>query len=114
MNSVLYLVRRPPGLIAEETADMVLVSGVFGQPTTLVFMDDGIYQLLDEYRNHQQNDTARKWSALPTYEIDRVYVHLGSIQKRDLDRACLPEFASLVSDTQVDELLHAADSVVSG
>lgn len=112
MNSILYLVRRMPGPLAEETIDMVLVSGVFGQPTTVLFMDDGVNQLFVEHEEHQKNKTAKKWSAVPTYEIERVFVHEESIRKRQLDESLLPDFANLVSDSQAKELLHEANCVV--
>ncbi|MCY3883511.1 MAG: DsrE family protein [Gammaproteobacteria bacterium] len=113
MKSILYLVRRKPGPIAEETIDMVLVSGVFGQPTSVLFIDDGVYQLLEQPGTNNRSDTARKWSALPTYEIDRIFIHERSVQERTLDCALTPEFASMITDTQVDALLHEAASVVS-
>lgn len=112
MNSILYLVRHLPGPSAEETIDMVLVSGVFGQPTSVLFMDDGVYQLFQQPETNQENDTAKKWSALPTYEVERVYVHNTSVQERSLDVAHLPEYACMITDSQVDALLHEASSVV--
>lgn len=113
MNSILYLVRRKPGPYANETIDMVLVSGVFGQPTSVLFMDDGVFQILETPRTSQKSDTAKKWSALPTYEIERVYVHEGSVSERASGDALIPEFASMITDSQVNELLHEVASVVS-
>ncbi|MXW53963.1 MAG: hypothetical protein F4X44_13635 [Gammaproteobacteria bacterium] len=113
MNSILYLIRGLPGSLADETIDMVLVSGVFGQPTTVLFMDDGVNQLFERNGKHPSNDTTRKWSALPTYEIERVVVHDRSIKERRLDASRLPDFTNLVTDAQVERLLHEAVNVVS-
>ena len=113
MNSILYLIRRMPGPLADETIDMVLVSGVFGQPTTVLFMDDGVNQLFEPDEKHQDKETTRKWSALPTYEIERVFVHDKSMKDRQLDASRLPDFTKLVTDAQVERLLHQAASVVS-
>lgn len=46
MKRILYIVRRPPGVLADEITDLMLVSGVFEQPTSVLFADQGIYQLL--------------------------------------------------------------------
>lgn len=113
MNSILYLIRRMPGPLADETIDMVLVSGVFGQTTTVLFMDDGVNQLFGFDNEQQSKETARKWSALPTYEIEQVFVHDRSIQERQLDASRLPDFTNLVTDAQVERLLHEAVNVVS-
>ncbi len=112
MNSILYLIRRPPGTLADETIDMVLVSGVFGQSTTVLFMDDGVHQLFERSKEREKNRTARKWSAVPTYEIERVFVHDQSVRERQLDESCLPDFTNIVSNAQVNELLHEAAVVV--
>ena len=34
VRSVLYLIRKPPGVLANEMLDLILVSGVFEQPTS--------------------------------------------------------------------------------
>ncbi len=113
MNSILYLVRKLPGTLANETVDMVLVSGVFGQPTTVVFMDDGVFQLIGDGEKIERKDTAKKWTALPTYDIDRVFVHQPSLAQRNIAESLLPGFVSVASDSDLEDLLREANCVVS-
>ena len=48
MRSVLYLIRQFPGELANETIDLMLVSGVFEQPTSVVFIGNGVWQLVGD------------------------------------------------------------------
>ncbi|MCY4144491.1 MAG: DsrE family protein [Gammaproteobacteria bacterium] len=113
MNSILYLVRKLPGTLANETIDMVLVSGVFGQPTTVVFMDDGVFQLIGDGEKIRRKDTAKKWTALPAYDIDKVLVHLPSLAERNIPDTQLPNFVCLASDSELQDAFREANCVVS-
>lgn len=44
---LLFLLRRPPaqGVLAREAFDMVQMAGAFDQPVSLLFLDDGVWQL---------------------------------------------------------------------
>ncbi len=84
MKSVLYLVRRPPGPLADETTDLVLMSGVFGQATAVVFMDDGVLQLvgLDARRSSLR--------ALPAYEVESLHADAASLAEHGVDLDAVP------------------------
>ncbi len=113
MNSILYLVRDLPGNTANETVDMVLVSGVFEQPTTVVFLDEGVYQLLGDGTKNQRKDTASKWSALPTYDISDIFVLEASLISRGIDPRQMPDFVTTASEEKFTDLLRTANCVVS-
>lgn len=75
MKSVLYIIRRPPGVLADETADLMLVSGVFEQPTSVLFLDEGVWQL----KGLDQRQSSVK--ALPTYDVDALHVAAQSLER---------------------------------
>ena len=108
MKRVLYLIRRPPGVAADETTDMMLVSGVFEQPTSVLFMDDGVYQLLGL--------KGRKSSlkALPTYEVSEVYAAGSSLASRGIAPAGIgaPLRVEVLDEAAVRDLLGRHDVVV--
>ena len=108
MKSVLYLVRQRPGVAADETTDMMLVSGVFEQPTSVLFMDDGVYQLVG-LGNRQSS-----LKALPTYEVSDLYVARESIVERGLGEAIgEPLQVQALDDAAVRDLIAAHDIVLS-
>ena len=86
MKSVLYVIRRRPGIPADESIDMALVSGVFEQRTAVLFLDDGVYQLL----GLAERQSSLK--ALPTYDVDDLHVAADSLEARQLsfERIDLP------------------------
>ncbi len=78
MKSVLYLIRQPPGALADETTDLMLVSGVFEQPTSVLFLDEGVWQLVG--LDGRQSSV----KALPTYDVDALHVAVESLESRGL------------------------------
>lgn len=113
MKSVLYAIRRPPGIAANETLDMILVSGVFDQPTKVLFMDEGVLQLIGDRSVVGEKDTAKKWSSLPVYEINEVFVDEPSLIAQGIARSELPDFVDVVTPAKTNELLHSTDYVVT-
>lgn len=108
MKRVLYLIRRPPGIAADETTDMMLVSGVFEQPTSVLFMDDGVYQLLGL--------EGRKSSlkALPTYEVGDLYAAASSLASRAIAAEGIgrPLRVDVLDEAAVRDLIARHDIVV--
>ena len=106
MKSVLYLFRRRPGAQADETVDLALVSGVFEQRVSALFLDDGVYQLLA--LAHRQ----AKVKALPAYDVRSLYVAERSLAER---RMAIGDIALPVQGAdagKVRELLATHDVVV--
>lgn len=107
MKRVLYLIRRRPGVAADETTDLALVSGVFEQRTTMLFADDGVFQLLG--LEHRQSPL----KALPTYGIDDIRVCARSLAARRLDAAAIDLPVQLASADAIRELLADVDVVIT-
>ena len=108
MKRVLYLIRRPPGIAADETTDMMLVSGVFEQSTSVLFMDDGIYQLLG------LEDRKSPLKALPTYEVSDLYAARSSLASRGIAPEDIgdPLAIEVLNDAAVRALIDRHDVVV--
>ena len=113
MKSVLYAIRQNPGNLANETIDAVLVGGIMEQMTTVVFLGDGVYQLVCNLETISFKDTKMKWSALATYGIEQVYVLQDSLLKRDIDPPQLPDWVKLIDVPELQRLLHSAHFVIS-
>lgn len=115
MRSVLYIVRKPPSTHANELIDMMLVSGVFEQPTRVLFLDDGAWQL-----NARQDagalgrkDTARALGALDAYGVKALFAHEPSLEARGIAPAHIAAKARLVGDEGIRALLRDAEVVVT-
>ena len=115
MRSVLYLVRKPPGALANEMIDMMLVSGVFEQPARVLFLDDGVRQLASgqDASLVDRKDTAKALGALSAYDVEELFAHAGSLAARGIDPDDMAVDARIVEDDGVAALLRAADVVVT-
>lgn len=115
MRSVLYLVRRPPGLAANESIEMMLVSGVFEQPASVLFLDDGVRQLPagQDASRVGRKDTAKALGALATYGVEALYAHAGSAAARGIAPADVTLTVDWIDDDEAARLLHGADVVIT-
>lgn len=113
MKSVLYTIREKPGNLANETIDAVLVGGIMEQTTTVVFLDDGVYQLVSNLETINFKDTRMKWSALPTYGIEQVYALQDSLRDRTIEPSQLPDWVKPIDMSKLSRRLHSAHFVIS-
>ena len=107
MKRVLYIVRRPPGVLADEITDVILVSGVFEQPTSVLFADQGAYQLLGLDARESPINT------LSSYDIKDLYVSEESMMSLGLDGADIPSDVATASRRAVRELIAGHDVVLT-
>ncbi|MCP4984437.1 MAG: sulfurtransferase complex subunit TusC [Gammaproteobacteria bacterium] len=86
----LYINRKAPhgSIYAQESLEVVLIGAAFEQDVTLAFIDDGVYQLL------QNQDTsgigtknfAPTFRALGDYDVSQIYVERESLELRGLSK----------------------------
>ncbi len=84
----LYINRRPPhgSIYALESLEVVLIGAAFEQDVALAFIDDGVYQLM------QNQDTggigvknfSPTFKALGDYDVSKIYVERESLELRGL------------------------------
>ncbi|MGH1440839.1 MAG: sulfurtransferase complex subunit TusC [Cellvibrionaceae bacterium] len=100
---------------AQESLDAILAASVYGQKLTLIFMGDGVLQLLKDQQPQeiQQKSLQKQLTALALYDIERVFVCEHSLEQRAIDSSRLS-----IPTTQLDQehlriLLHEQDSLLS-
>jgi tRNA 2-thiouridine synthesizing protein C len=86
----LYINRKAPhgSIYAQESLEVVLIGAAFEQDVTLAFIDDGVYQLM------QNQDTsgagvknfAPTFRALGDYDVNQIYVEEESLKLRGLGK----------------------------
>lgn len=71
---------------AREALDVALVAATYDQDVSLLFMDDGVFQLLKQQQPDAiaQKNLAANLSALPLYGVDKIYVHCESLTQRGI------------------------------
>jgi tRNA 2-thiouridine synthesizing protein C len=84
----LYINRKPPhgSIYALESLEVVLIGAAFEQAVTLAFIDDGVYQLLQNQDSSAigTKNFAPTYRALGDYDVNRIYVERESLELRGL------------------------------
>ncbi|AIS17884.1 sulfur relay protein TusC [Pseudomonas rhizosphaerae] len=116
-KSMLIVSRQPPwaGPAAREALDIALAGGAYDLPVAMLFLDDGVYQLLDAQAPDavQQKNLAANLQALPLFGVDELFVCTTSLALRGLADASLAIAAQPLTDAQLRELLPRFDLVVT-
>ena len=115
-NTVSVLMRRAPygTVYAAEGLRSLLGIGVFELDVSVVFVDDGVYVLVDNQdpAGLDMKPLDQAFSSLPEFGVDKFYVHSDSLRERGLTPADLVIDAELVDDAGVARLLESSRIVL--
>ncbi len=119
MNKKILLISRqaPYGKsTAREAIDIALAASVYDQDIGILFMDDGVFQLLKNQQSQyiDQKNIASILPALTLYGIENIYVHQESLNYRTItvDELILDNL-QLLSNKDVGNLLSQQDQLLS-
>ena len=106
-KSMLIISRQAPwaGPAAREALDIALAGGAFDLPLAMLFLDDGVFQLLADQQpgTLQQTDLA----------VEELYVSGRSLSERGLGEAQLALPAQALDDAALTLLLDRFDHLVT-
>ena len=115
-KSFLIVNRRGPygSSHAREALDIALMASVFNQKVSLLFMDDGVYQLLanQDTTGIEQKNLAQTLPMLEMYEVKDVYVEQSSLQARNLCMTDLIISAQALDSDGAGKLMASHDVVL--
>ena len=84
----MYMNRRAPygTVYALESLEVVLIGAAFEQDVSLVFMDDGVYQLTKGQKTDGigMKNFSPTYTALGDYEVNKIYIEKESLEERGL------------------------------
>ncbi len=110
--------QRPPyqGIKLQETLDLILTTAAFDQAVSLLFLDDGVYQILSgqQPENSGLKNTASVMRALEMYDVNDIQVETESLTERGLTIADLMLPATAITRQQTGSYLQSFDLVLSG
>ena len=116
-KTLLVLVRQPPygSSLARAAVDAALAATAFDQPVSLLFLDQGVLQLLPEQDTEALGikNLGKLLGSLPLYDIDKVYVDGAALQRFGLksDQLAIPTV--LLDDAGLRALINANDHLLS-
>ncbi len=108
--------KAPHGTVyALESLEVVLIAATFDQDCSLVFMDDGVYQLAKSQNTKGigTKNFSPTYRALEDYDVEKLYVERESLEARGLAEDDLMVPVSVLSSRELGDLMAAQDVVLS-
>ncbi|HWV15985.1 MAG TPA: sulfurtransferase complex subunit TusC [Cellvibrio sp.] len=117
-KKLLFVSRHAPygSSIAKEALDAILAASAYNQQLSLLFMDEGVFQLLpaQEAQEIGQKSLAAMLPALSLYDIDEIYVHQESLQARQIEsRELVLDNIKVIDSAAVHSLLARQHQLLS-
>lgn len=117
VKKFMFLNRKAPHgtVYALEGLEVVLITAAFDQDVSLVFTDDGVYQLMKgmDTKGIEVKDFSKTYRALEGYDIEKLYVDKSSLDTRGLTEEDLIVDVTVLSDDEMKSLMDEQDVVIS-
>ena len=117
VKKFMFLNRKAPHgtVYALEGLEVVLITAAFDQDVSMVFTDDGIYQLMKgiDTKGIEVKDFSRTYRALEGYDVEKLYVDQASLDARGLTEDDLIVDVTVLSVDEMANLMVEQDVVIS-
>ena len=117
MKKFMFVNRKAPygTVYALESLEVVLIAATFDQDVSLVFIDDGVYELVKGQNTKAIGikNYSPSYRALEGYDVEKLYVERESMQARGLGEADLLVPVQVLSSTEMAALMAEQDVVLS-
>ena len=117
IKKVMFVNRKAPygTIYALESLEVVLITATFDQDVSLVFLDDGVYELLKGQNTKAVGikNFSPTYRALDGYDVEKLYVERESLEARGLSEDQLLVDVEVLSSAQMGELMSQQDVVLS-
>ena len=116
IKKFMYLNRRAPygTIYAWESLEVVLIGAAFDQEVSLMFIDDGVFQLVKGSDTSQSDmkNFMPTYRTLGDYGVRHMYVDKASLEARGLTEDDLIEVAweDFETEEEVDNIVEAVDT----
>ncbi|RKT45715.1 MULTISPECIES: sulfurtransferase complex subunit TusC [Thiocapsa] len=131
VKKFMYLNRKAPygTIYAWEALEVVLIGAAFDQDVSVMFLDDGVYQLTkgQDTKAIGMKNFSPTFRTLGDYEVKKIFVDRASLEARGLTQDDLVEIAwedfeteeeienivEVIDSARVGELMNESDAIFS-
>jgi tRNA 2-thiouridine synthesizing protein C len=117
MKKFMFVNRKAPygTIYALESLEVVLITATFDQDVSLVFIDDGVYELVKGQvtKGIGIKNFSPSYRALEGYDVEKLYVERASLESRGLTVADLLVPVEVLDSAQMAALMAEQDVVLS-
>lgn len=112
-----YVNRRAPygTIYAWESLEVVLIGAAFEQDVSLVFLDDGVFQITkgQDTAGIGMKNFSPTYRALEMYDVEKLYVERESLEARGLSEEDLLVDVQVKSREEIRDLMEEQDVILS-
>ncbi len=116
-KKTLILCRNPPygSSTSREAIDVALAGAVFEQDINILFLDDGVYQLIKEQDADliEQKNQGKLLDSLEMYDIEQLYAEQDSLEKRGLNTSNIHDSTKILQDSEVAAFISSHQVILS-
>ena len=113
----MYVNRKAPygTIYALESLEVVLIGAAFDQDVSLVFMDDGVYQLKkgQDTKATEMKNFSPTYRALEMYDVEKLFVSKESMTDRGLTVDDLVVPVEMLDASQMADLMEEQDVILT-
>ncbi len=117
VKKFMYVNRKAPygTVYALESLEMVLIAAAFDQDVSVVFMDDGVYQLKKDQDTAAINmkNFSPTYRALDDYDVEKIFVDRDSLEARGLTEDDLVIPVEVLDQTQLAALMAEQEVILT-
>jgi tRNA 2-thiouridine synthesizing protein C len=117
VKKFMYVNRKAPygTIYALESLEVVLIGAAFEQDVSVVFMDDGVFELKkgQDTAATEMKNFSPTYRALEMYDVEKLYVEKESLEARGLSTDDLVVPVEVMSSDELRTLMEEQDVVLS-
>ena len=117
VKKFMYVNRRAPygSVYALESLEVVLIGAAFDQDVSVVFADDGVFQLKkgQDTSEVEMKNFSPTYRALEMYDVEKLYVEKESLEARGLTEEDLLVPVEVMTNSEIGKLMEQQDVVLS-
>lgn len=117
IKKFMYVNRRAPygSVYALESLEVVLIGAAFNQDVSVVFADDGVFQLKkgQDTKELGMKNFSPTYRALEMYDVEKLYVEKESLEARGLTEEDLMVPVEVMSNSEIGKLMEQQDVILS-
>ena len=117
VKKFMYVNRKAPygTVYALEGLEVVLITAAFDQDVSMVFIDDGVFQIKKDQETSGVNmkNFSPTYRALEGYEVEKVYAEKESLEARGMTEEDLVIPVEILNSDEIAELMDSQDVIVS-
>ena len=117
VKKFMYVNRKAPygTVYALEGLEVVLITAAFDQDVSMVFVDDGVFQIKKDQETSGINmkNFSPTYRALEGYEVEKVYAEKESLEARGMTQEDLVIPVEILNSSEIADLMDSQDVIVS-